>query len=248
MAKILLTGATGTIGTELTIYLKDKHDLTLVDIDFSSFPEELQAGCKIVQADLSEISEWEGLLDDIEYVIQLAGEPDPEADFYADLLDLNYKLPHNLYQEVHSAPHVKRVIFASSIHAVGAYPDNVQVKTSETVRPNDLYGVSKAYLEALAAYHSYEHGIESIGIRIGDYKKSTDLLADDPRGMAMYFSAEDMNHLIDCALKAEMKQPFLLVNGISDNTFPRLDISQANAALGYSPKDNAFEIKGHFSK
>lgn len=243
MSRILITGATGTIGTNLTKHLKDKHDLVLVDIDFSSFPEELKQGVEIIQEDLVELGAWEGLLDDIEYVIQLAGNPDPEADFYDELVGLNYVLPQNLYKKAVDAPKLKRIIFASSIHASDAYPDNVQVKTTDQIRPDDLYGVSKVYLEALASYYAFNKGIASIGIRIGDYKSDDSELDPDSdfNGMAMYFSARDMNQLIDRCLEAELEEPYLLVNGISNNTFPRLDIHSAKVKLGYEPKDNAFE-------
>lgn len=243
MSKILITGATGTIGTNLTRHLKDKHDLVLVDIDFSSFPEELESGVTLIQEDLTEPDAWDGLLDDIEYVIQLAANPDPDADFYDELVGLNYVLPQNLYKKALEANKLKRIIFASSIHASDAYPDDVQVKVSDQVRPDDLYGVSKAYLEALASYYAYNKNIESIGIRIGDYKSDdTELEPDtDFNGMAMYFSARDMNHLIDCCLDATLLEPYLLVNGISNNSFPRLDIQSARIHLGYNPQDNAFE-------
>lgn len=243
MSKILITGATGTIGTNLTKHYKGKHELILVDIDFDSFPEELKKGVEIKQRDLTEPSAWDGLLNGVDYVIQLAGNPDPDADFYDELVGLNYVLPQNLYKEALKAPELKRIIFASSIHASDAYPDNVQVKTTDQVRPDDLYGVSKAYLEALASYYAFKKGIESIGIRIGDYKADDSELDPDSdfNGMAMYFSAKDMNHLMDCCLDATLEEPYLLVNGLSNNTFPRLDIDSARVKLGYQPQDNAFE-------
>ncbi len=248
MAKILITGATGTIGKELTKYLKDKHELTLVDIDFSEFPSELTEGSEVVETDLVKRENWRGLLDNIEYVIQLAGQPDQNAEFYGDLEELNFELPHNLYDEALGADQLKRIIFASSVHAVDAYPNNVQVKISDPVRPTGMYGVSKVYLEALASYHAYINDIPSIGIRIANYQVDNQSLDPevDEAGMAMFFSARDMNHLIDCCLEAEVDEPYLLVNGISNNTFPRLSLEEAQNKLGYQPKDNAFKIAGVF--
>lgn len=248
MAKILITGATGTIGEELTRHLLDKHQLTVVGRDFSHFPDEVKKRVKIEERDLIEPENWYGLLDGIEYVIQLAGEADQEAEFYGDLLEMNYKIPHNLYEAASRAENLKRVIVASSIHIVDAYPAYMQIKATDPIRPANLYGVSKAFLEALAAYHAYENGIESIAIRIADYKASDDeLLPDaDEHGMAMYFSKDDMNHLIDCCLQADLAQPFLIVNGISKNTFPRLSHEEASVHLGYQPQDNAFEKNGYF--
>lgn len=248
MAKILITGATGTIGLEVTQHLIDEHDLTVVGRDFSDFPEEFKEKVTIVKADLIDPENWDGLLDDIEYVIQLAGQADPEAEFYGDLLEMNYKIPHNLYEAAKKATHLKRIIFASSIHAVGAYPDSVQIKVIDPVRPADLYGVSKVYLEGLAAYHAYANGIESIGIRIADYKASDDEIegSTNKYEMAEYLSKRDFNHLIDCCLTADLEEPFLLINGISKNTFPRLSYEEARVKLGYEPQDDGFKKNNIF--
>lgn len=251
MANVLITGATGTIGQELTRHLKKNHQLTLVDLDFSDFPEELKEGTKMIQTDLVERENWQGLFENIEFVIQLAGEPDQEAEFYGDLEPLNFEIPHNLFDEAMNAKHLKRIIFASSIHAVDAYPKDIQVKTSDDIRPTGMYGVSKVYLEALASYHAYVNGIASIGIRIADYTADSDKLFDEEvnaSGLAMYFSARDMNHLVDCCLEATLSEPYLLVNGVSNNTFKRLSIEDARLKLGYEPQDDAFEITGYFEK
>jgi uronate dehydrogenase len=243
MANILITGATGTIGTELTKHLVDAHNLKLVGRDFSDFPEELKERATIVIADLVDPKSWDDLLDNVEYVIQLAGEADQNAEFYGDLIELNYKLPHNLFEAATKAESLKRIIFASSIHAVEAYPNGVQVKTSDPVRPSNLYGVSKVFLEGLASHHAYVNGIESIGIRIGDYKASDDEIDDqmDENGMAMYLSKADFNHLIDRCLETKLKEPFLLVNGVSNNTFTRLSNIEAQTYLNYEPQDDAFK-------
>lgn len=242
MAHILITGAAGTIGTEVAKHLAGRHKLTLADVDFADFPD-LEGEVQLKELDLTLQDNWEGLLNGVDYVIQLAADPSPEAAFYESLLDLNYKLPYNLFDAAEKATHLKRVIFASSIHAIDAYPENVQVKTSDPVRPNDLYGVSKVYLEGLAAHFAYTRGVESIGIRIGDYKADDKELPNrpGPHGFATYLSKSDFNHLIDRCLEAELTEPFLLVNGLSNNTFNRMEIEQARQRLGYDPQDNAFE-------
>lgn len=248
MAQIMITGATGTIGVEVAKHLANDHELTLVGRDFSEFPKDIAERSHIIQSDLTDPDNWDGVLDGIEYIIQFAGQADQNADFYESLLDLNYKIPHNLFQEALKAKDLKRVIVASSIHAVHAYPDDNQVKVTDPVRPKNLYGVSKVFLEALAAHHAYVNGIEAIAIRIADYKANDDELngAEDKNGMATYLSRRDMNHLIDRCLEAELIEPFVLVNGISKNAFPRLSLEEARVKLGYEPQDDAFEKNNVF--
>lgn len=240
MAKVMITGANGNIGVVLTEHLKKDHDLTLVDIDFSHLSDSLLEGTTSLNLDLVKRENWDGLLSDIEYVIHLAGDPSPGADFYDSLLDLNYKVPHNLFEAAIKSD-VKRIIFASSVHAIMGYPKNVQVKTSDYPKPADPYGVSKVYMEALASYHAYSFNQEAIGIRIGGFESEIEPGETDLDGLATHLSKRDMCHLIDCCLAAELAEPFLLVNGVSNNRFPRMDISQAHFDIGYSPQDDAFK-------
>ena len=64
---------------------------------------------------------------------------------------------------------VKRVVFASSNHAVGFYPRQRKIGTDEPVRPDSRYGVSKAFGEALGALYAYKHGLRVTCIRIGNF-------------------------------------------------------------------------------
>lgn len=247
MTTIMITGASGNIGRVLVEHLKKSHELTLVDVHFHDVAPALLEGTIVKELDLSVVGNWDGLLEGIDYVIHLAGNPSPDAVFDDALIGLNYKMPYYLFTEASKYENfVKRIIFASSIHAVSAYPKNVQVPVDAPVRPGDLYGVSKVYLEGLASHFAYTEGQESIGIRIGNFDEDLDDPGTDEAGLAEYLSPRDLCHLVDCALKAELAEPFLLVNGVSDNRFPRLDISQARTAIGYRPQDDAFVLKGFF--
>lgn len=245
MATILITGASGRIGRQVSAHLVDHHALTLVDLSFEEFPKDILKKAKTIETDLTKEDNWKGLLNGIEYVIQFAADPSPKAGFYESLLDLNIELPYNLFNSALEAPSLKRILFASSIHTVDAYPHDVQVRPGDPVRPNDLYGVTKVYLEGLASYYAYTHGIQSIGMRIGDYKSDTSELPRraGPQGLSTYLSARDFNHFIDCCLSAKVDEPFLLLNALSHNTFNRLEIESAKKLIGYSPTDNAFDTE-----
>lgn len=248
MTTILITGASGNIGRTLVDHLKKEYELTLVDVHFHDVEPALLKGTIVKEFDLTVAGNWDGLLEGIDYVIHLAGNASPDAAFDDTLIGLNYKMPYYLFKEASKYENfVKRIIFASSVHAVSAYPKNVQVPADAPVRPGDLYGVSKAYLEGLASHFAYTEGQESLGIRIGNFDEDLNDPSLDASGLGEYLSPRDFCHLIDCALKAKLAEPFLLVNGLSGNRFPRLDISQARTAIGYRPEDDAFVLKGLFS-
>nr|WP_321303244.1 NAD(P)-dependent oxidoreductase [uncultured Trichococcus sp.] len=247
MTTIMITGASGSIGRVLVDHLKKRYELTLVDVHFDDVEPSLLEGTIVKELDLTVVGNWDGLLEGIDYVIHLAGNPSPDAVFDEALIGLNFKMPFYLFQEASKYENfVKRIIFASSIHAVSAYPKNVQIAVDAPVRPGDLYGVSKVYLEGLASHFAYMEGQESIGIRIGNFDENLDDPIVDEAGLAEYLSPRDLCHLVDCALKTKLSEPFLLVNGLSDNRFPRLDISQARTVIGYRPVDDAFVLKGYF--
>lgn len=239
--KIVLTGATGNIGSVLTPYLHESYDLTLVDLDLSDISDSLKDTIELIETDLSDPDNTKGILENADYLIHLAGDPRPDADFYESLLDANFKATFNLFTEAVKTKGLKRILFASSIHAVGGYPLDTQVNTDMYPRPADLYGVSKAYMEVLASHFAFKEGKEFIGIRIGGFE-GLEGENETLENMMKYLSPDDMCHLIDRCLIADLKRPFLLVNGISDNTFKRLDITQAREEIAYYPKDNAFDI------
>ena len=63
---------------------------------------------------------------------------------------------------------VKRVVFASSNHAVGFYPRHHHIGIDVTVRPDSRYGVSKAFGEALGSLYADKHGLRVLCLRIGN--------------------------------------------------------------------------------
>jgi nucleoside-diphosphate-sugar epimerase len=45
---------------------------------------------------------------------------------------------------------VKRMVYASSIHAISGYPKHVQAKTTEPPNPGDLYGIDLIHILLLS--------------------------------------------------------------------------------------------------
>ena len=92
---------------------------------------------------------------------------------------------------------VKRVVFASSNHAVGFYPRYHRIGIDVTVRPDSRYGVSKAFGEALGSLYADKHGLRVLCLRIGN-------VGDKPldkRRLSIWISPEDLAQLVRIGLE-----------------------------------------------
>ncbi|MCF3105019.1 NAD(P)-dependent oxidoreductase [Streptomyces roseoverticillatus] len=231
---VLLTGAAGRIGTHLRALLPAHgHRLRLLDI--RPVPGEPDA----VTADLAEPAAGgsEALrkaLDGVDAVVHLAGIP-VEAPF-ADILRANVEGTYRLYEAVREAG-VRRVVLASSNHAVGFTPlpaeDGRPLPVETPHRPDTLYGLSKCFGEDLASLYRDRHGIETVSLRIGAcFPEPTSV-----RMLSVWLSPGDCARLVHAALTAE-DVGHTVAYGSSANTRAWWDLSSARA-LGYAPRDDS---------
>ena len=135
----------------------------------------------------------------------------------------------------------RRVIFASSLHAIAGHPFGTVITEDSPVRPINMYGASKCFGEAVAAAFSARHGLSSIAVRIGAYDPPW--IKDDPSplNLSAYISTRDMNQLlIRCVETPDI--PFAIVHGISNNRIKRVEIAVTQRLLGYQPQDDAFAL------
>jgi nucleoside-diphosphate-sugar epimerase len=174
---------------------------------------------------------------DMDTVVHMAGDPSPTAT-WQELLDANIIGTYNIFVAAKAAG-CRRVIHASSIHAVSGYPADVQVKTTEPVNPGDLYGVSKCFGEALGRYMAEKEGLSVITLRIGAFQPPESVRKESGiRMLDAWVSHRDLNQLINRCIEVENVR-FAILHGLSDNRFKRLDISDARELVGYAPEDDA---------
>ncbi|HEU4754492.1 MAG TPA: NAD(P)-dependent oxidoreductase, partial [Armatimonadota bacterium] len=192
--------------------------------------------------DLVQLDHARRACEGIDTVLHLAADPNARATFYDTLLPLNIQMAYNLF---HAAKEqgCRRLVFASSIHAVNAYPLDVQIHPEEPIRPGDLYGVTKCFGEALCSYYAHREGLSCIAVRIGAFGTPEKVAeSSDPRMLALWVSHRDLCQLLERCIEAPDEVRHLLVQGVSDNQFKRMDIRNAREILGYQPQDNAFQI------
>jgi uronate dehydrogenase len=166
----------------------------------------------------------------VEAVVHLAGIP-TEAPF-ADLLPANIEGTYQVFEAARLAG-VRRLIYAGSNHAVGFHESGSLLTASARARPDSLYGVTKAFGEALGSFYADRYGMDVAAVRIGS-------CFDRPpgeRGLGTWLSPGDSVRLVDALLRAP-SFGFAVLYGISANTRAWWDLEPARA-LGYSPEDDA---------
>src|SRR5690348_14112613 len=153
MKTILVTGAAGGIGTRLRQLLKGAYPkIRLSDL---KPPADLKPDEEFVQAELSNLGQVEKAVAGVDGIVHLGGFATEGP--WDTILNANIVGCYNLFDAAHRAD-VKRVVFASSNHAIGFYPRRRRIGVDERVRPDSRYGVSKAFGEAVAAMYAYKFG------------------------------------------------------------------------------------------
>jgi len=240
--RVLVTGAAGRIGSFFAENTQGKYDFRLMvrgDEDPAAVDKIRSLG-EVVECDLGDLDKLKTLCQGIDTIVHMAGDPGPSS-VWASLLETNIIGTYNIFVAAKSAG-CRRVIHASSIHAVSGYPPDVQVKTTEPVNPGDLYGVSKCFGETLSRYMAEKEGVSAITLRIGAFQPLEAAQGDDAVSMMdAYVSNRDLCQLIERCVDVENVQ-FAIFHGLSDNRFKRLDISDARELVGYDPQDDLTEM------
>lgn len=237
MRKILVTGGFGKIGRHFALNFNDKYDIRIADIAVNDniFPENVE----IVKADLTDFTSCLKLCEGMDTVIHLAGIVDDvsESD---EILDINIKTTQHIFKAAVMA-NCKRVIFASSAQTIESYPEDIQVNKDMLVKPKNIYGVSKCFGEALAAYHAYNNNLSAICLRIGAYEFPDDFTEMNARDLSAFLHPDDFNQLLVACIETENIEHEVL-NAISDNSYKRLDITETKEKVGYNPQADAFKL------
>lgn len=237
--RVLVTGAAGRIGSYFAEHSFGRYELRLM-VQSDDQIDRVRPFGEVVQVDLGDLGALKGACAGIDTVVHMAGNPDASAT-WKPLLETNVIGTYNAMVAAKAAG-CRRLIFASSIHAVSGYPREVQVKTSEPPNPGDLYGVTKAFGEALGRYMAEHEGLSVIAIRIGGFQTVDKAREEWSSSMAdAWVTDRDLNQLLQRCIDNESLK-FAIFHGLSNNAFNRLDISDARELVGYEPQDDCFAL------
>ena len=207
MPRILMTGAAGGIGSRLRKLLPPLYpDLVLSDL---KPPADLAASETFRAAELSDPAQVEAICAGVDGILHFGGFS-VEGPWDA-ILQSNIIGCYNLFEAARKQG-VRRIVFASSNHAVGFYPRHHRIGTDVTPRPDSRYGVSKVFGEALGALYADKHGLAVTCIRIGNFGDRP----LDHRRLSIWLKPEDLVQLCRIGLDHPDIR-FEIFYGASDN-------------------------------
>jgi uronate dehydrogenase len=169
------------------------------------------------------------VLDGAEMVIHFGAIGDEAA--WDKILHSNIIGAYNVW-EAAARKGLRRVVYASSIHAVGMYPKTQRIDTEVPHRPDTYYGLAKCFAEDLGSLYWDKKGLESVHLRILSAAQ-----VNNPRALGSWLSYDDLIHLVQQAITTPITG-FSVIYGVSNNDRVTVDNHKASF-LGYRPKDNA---------
>ncbi|MFK7993112.1 MAG: NAD-dependent epimerase/dehydratase family protein [Granulosicoccus sp.] len=226
--KLVLTGAAGRLGSYLREPLSKLAD-SLVSSDLAETVGQLYPGESYVKADLTQLDEIVALLEGADMVVHFGAYGD-EASFET-ILGPNIVGAYNVWEAAYRNG-VRRVVYASSIHAVGMHNKNDFIGTDAPHRPDTFYGLAKCFSEDLASLYWDKRQVESVCMRILSCAQ-----VSNARAVGSWLSYDDLIHLVERSITTPVTG-FTVVYGVSNNDRTPVDNARASF-LGYRPKDNA---------
>jgi len=227
--RILITGAAGHIGSSLTKSLADRYRLRLL----FHRPPEVEPEHEYAIADVADFDALAPAMVDVDAVVHLAGSPQVTSP-WESVRQNNIAGTYNVYETARLAG-VRKVVFASTNHVMGMYDRDREwpLYADQPVRPDSLYGVSKAFGETLGRFYVDQYGTSVIALRIGWFLERP----HDEIARWMWLSPRDCAQIVWRAIESPL--PFGIFYAISNNSRRHWDITDAVEHLGYRPQDDA---------
>jgi nucleoside-diphosphate-sugar epimerase len=248
--RVLVTGASGLVGSVLWERLAAEHALTGIDLH-----RDRARG--IERGDVRRARSIRRAFRDIEAVVDLATGSAVDLPWKDVVKDIRGRV--NVL-EAARAHGVERYVFASSNHVTGMYeldepyasivagdyegldPAAIPlIGPDAPIRPDSPYGAGKAFGEAASRHYAERHGISCLCLRIGTVRR--DDRPQRAREYATLLTHADLAQLVDCALRAPLTVRHGIYYGVSANTWRFWDIANSREELGFAPHDDAERLR-----
>lgn len=259
--KVVLTGACGYVSGRMLDALRERYELTLLDVRTSDPDGKEIDGVHVVDLLNRDRDAYREHFRDVDAVVHSGFKGTVNhrhTDFWKEYE--NVMMCYNVYQTCIEED-VRRVVMMSSNHAADFYEPLIWEEKIDFVTKDDypltdnFYGWGKISYEALGfvfATGSMNDGkrLENVQIRIGAPRDSVvedadpDNLKTLHRGLGAYLSKRDQAQLVIRSIEAEdiadrFGIPFQVFYGISGNTHRFWGITDAMKNIGYAPEDDS---------
>ncbi|WP_419736143.1 NAD-dependent epimerase/dehydratase family protein [Pseudomonas sp. COR18] len=236
--RILLTGAAGGLGQILRETLQ-AHAAIVRSSDISPMAPSRGEHDEVINCNLADKAGVEALARGVDAIVHLGGISVERP--FEDILEANIRGTFHLYEAARKHA-IKRVVFASSNHVTGFYPQGIEVDAHSPRRPDGYYALSKSYGEDLATFYFYRYGIETVSLRIGSS-------FPEPRNLRMlstWLSYPDLEHLVERALLTP-EVGHSVVYGVSANR-DRWWSNRHATHLGFTPQDTSEDFRARIEQ
>ena len=228
LKKLVLTGAAGRLGSYLREPLAAMCD-ELLSTDIADDIGKLYDGERYEKADLAEMDQIKPLLEGADMVVHFGAIVDEKP--FEELLGPNFIGSYNIWEAGYQHG-VRRIVYASSIHAVGMHKKADFIGIDAPHRPDTFYGLAKCFTEDLGSMYWDKRQMESVHLRILSAAQ-----VNNSRALGSWLSYDDLIQLVTRAVDTP-SVGFSIIYGVSNND--RCPVDNAKASfLGYRPKDNA---------
>lgn len=170
MSRILVIGAVGQIGSELTLALRDRYGPeSVIAAGHSTEPStELRESGPFCYVDVTDRDSIEEAIEEyqIDSVFNLAailsakGEEHPQLAFQVNLFGLYNTLELGLEYDLN------RIVVPSSIAVFGPETPRENTPNETVLKPTSMYGVTKVAGELLGNYYVDKFGLDVRGVRL----------------------------------------------------------------------------------
>lgn len=224
---VLLTGAAGRLGTQLRRGLAPLcRVLRVADVKPVA---DLRPNEEALQFDLADMEAVMAACAGVEAIVHFGGAPMETT--WERILNDSIKGSYNIYEAARKQG-VGRVIYASSVHAIGYHRIEDNIDANAPHRPDSLYGVSKCFVEDLGRLYWDKFGIETVALRIfSSFPEFT-----DRRMLWSMLTFDDCIRLVEASLTAP-RVAHSIVFGTSNNTHRMVD-NRLAGHIGFHPRDS----------
>lgn len=261
--RVLLIGAKGRIGSGFVEEYLDKNYGKKYELILGVHDKRFRdRRFKVKIISLEDRKSLSRAMNGVDVVVSLAANPSPDAKF-KDLINPNIIGAYNVF-DIAVKKKVKRVVFASSVHAVY---DNLgrsrplaadrrqglekkEVDSRISPRPSDFYGASKVFGESLCYVFSRNYKLSCLAIRIGAYTADNKMkgVCYSRKDYEHVISQRDMGQLLHKAIISPKKVRFGIFNGVSKNKKMNMSLVEARKILKYKPEDDTYKLCREFLK